>query len=72
MPTILTMVAALASIPISHLPAMANDRPSIIEPRMRLPPALSGPRVALTFDACSGAVDERILAFLKSQAPAGA
>lgn len=41
------------------LPAKAASH--LVEPGMTMAPAKIGPRVALTFDACSGKVDDRIL-----------
>ncbi len=62
---------------IAALPAFASDIPKappqspmqkikLVEPRLRLAKTDTGakPRVALTFDACMGAVDERILSTL--------
>ncbi len=44
------------------LTATAQAAPRLLEPRLTLPPKHHAPpRVALTLDACMGAVDERIL-----------
>jgi peptidoglycan/xylan/chitin deacetylase (PgdA/CDA1 family) len=48
-----------------------TDNP-VVEPRMTIPPGgNAAPRVALTFDACSGAADRRILvALVQNEIPA--
>lgn len=52
-------VLAAAALPLSCLPSGADD---IVEPAMSLAVPGGGPRiVALTLDACSGAVDRRIV-----------
>lgn len=52
------------------LPSSPPVRAKLVEPRLHLAKADTGgarPRVALTFDACMGAVDERILQTLVGQ-----
>ena len=47
-------------------PAVAADVPKLLEPVLHLAPSAVGvTRVALTFDACDGAVDRRILDMLE-------
>ncbi len=57
-----TFIALLATLPLP-LPAFARTRSDgLIEPALRIVPGgASMPRVALTFDACMGHVDLRIL-----------
>lgn len=50
-------------------PALAAPVGKLTEPGLRLPPSAAGEtRVALTFDACEGRVDRRILDLLEGQA----
>lgn len=50
------------------LPALAASGPKLTEPGLRLPPGPPGQtRVALTFDACEGGVDRRLLDLLETQ-----
>lgn len=55
-------LALIAALPLP-LPAFARTRSDgLVEPALRIAPgAAAGPRVALTLDACMGAVDLRIL-----------
>ncbi|MFT3987452.1 polysaccharide deacetylase family protein [Aestuariivirga sp.] len=56
----LACLAALFAISSAHASAF-------IEPKLTIPPGTHhGPRVALTFDACTGQADERILSTLIS------
>lgn len=57
-----TLLALIAAMPLP-LPAFANvRRDGLIEPELRIAPGEGpSPRVALTLDACMGAVDHRIL-----------
>lgn len=51
------------------LPVEKAGLPHLVEPKLRLklPAASLRPRIALTFDACMGQADERILSFLVEQ-----
>ena len=57
-----TFLALVAALPLP-IPAFARTRSDgLIEPELRIAPGgAAGPRVALTLDACMGAVDLRIL-----------
>jgi peptidoglycan/xylan/chitin deacetylase (PgdA/CDA1 family) len=57
-----TFLALIAALPLP-IPAFARTRSDgLIEPELRIAPGgAAGPRVALTLDACMGAVDLRIL-----------
>lgn len=49
-------------------PAAAADLPRLVEPSLHLPASAGGEtRVALTFDACDGRVDHRILDLLEQK-----
>ena len=59
------VLAILAGLLLAQ-PLMAAHLPALIEPVLRLPAAAHGvTRVALTFDACDGRVDRRILDVLE-------
>ena len=67
-----TLLALIAALPLP-VPAFARVRSDgLIEPELRIVPGhTAGPRVALTLDACMGAVDLRILeALIQNQIPA--
>jgi len=57
-----TLLALIAAMPLP-MPAFARVRSDgLVEPELRIRPGgTAGPRVALTLDACMGAVDLRIL-----------
>lgn len=57
----LALVAACLAVPAL---AAALPRAVVFEPVLTLPPSPGAPRVALTLDACDGAVDHRILDLL--------
>jgi peptidoglycan/xylan/chitin deacetylase (PgdA/CDA1 family) len=63
---LLTAQGAQASDVAGQQPASPLPKVRLVEPRLHLAKSDAGgkPRVALTFDACMGAVDERILSTL--------
>jgi len=60
---LLILMLAVAALPS---PVMAREKlPALVEPTLHIAPGgEAGPRVALTFDACMGKTDMRILATL--------
>lgn len=63
----LAVIIGLALLPA--VPAAAATLPRLEEPSLRLPASAPGvTRVALTFDACDGKVDRRILDLLEQKA----
>ena len=57
-----TLLAVIAALPLP-LPALAKSRiDGLVQPGLRIAPGgASGPRVALTLDACMGQADHRII-----------
>ena len=66
-----TLLALIAALPLP-LPAYARTRSDgLIDPELRIAPVGgTGPRVALTLDACMGEVDRRILDAVDNRIPA--
>jgi peptidoglycan/xylan/chitin deacetylase (PgdA/CDA1 family) len=67
LPACLLLLSGLAAVPAAALePSPATPTPKLIEPALRLPRSeeTGKMRVALTFDACMGEADQRILSVL--------
>lgn len=61
----LRLGALIAGIAVSLVfPALAEPAHGLVEPRLNLSGGAGAPRVALTFDACGGRTDHRILSTL--------
>lgn len=62
------MVRLLLVLLFALLSPLAAQASKLLEPALHIPASSDGhPQIALTFDACSGAVDQRILDVLVSQ-----
>lgn len=62
------MVRLLLAVLFALLSPLAVQASKLLEPSLHIPPSSDGhPHIALTFDACSGGVDDRILDVLVGQ-----